>query len=113
VIDEAETILRMRKDSRHNRSTASARSPMPQVLTRACCGSSPERPSSSTPAHGVAGLAPLHDRIRFIRQGKYASVRQAQLELLPFEASRLKGVAMRLREMFPARDKAHLEARNQ
>jgi len=61
--------------------------------------------------HGVAGLAPLHDRIRFIRQGKYASVRQAQLELLPFEASRLKGVAMRLREMFPARDKAHLEAR--
>jgi hypothetical protein len=61
--------------------------------------------------HGVAGLAPLHDRIRFIKQGKYASVRQAQLELLPFEASRLKGVAMRLREMFPAREKAQLETR--
>ena len=45
---------------------------------------------------GVAGLAPLHDRIRFLKQGRFASLRQAQLELTPFDAERLKAVALRL-----------------
>ncbi|MCY2966516.1 MAG: BREX system ATP-binding protein BrxD [Planctomycetota bacterium] len=111
VIDEAETILRMRKDSRHKslngiRQIADAAPSYPGLMW-IFTGT----PEFFDTRHGVAGLAPLHDRIRFIKQGKYASVRQAQLELLPFEASRLKGVAMRLREMFPAREKAQLEAR--
>jgi hypothetical protein len=50
---------------------------------------------------GVAGLAPLHDRIRFLEDGKFASLRQPQLQLKPFDAARLKAVALRLRELYP------------
>ncbi|MFN9290017.1 MAG: BREX system ATP-binding domain-containing protein, partial [Planctomyces sp.] len=59
---------------------------------------------------GVAGLTPLHDRIRFISSGGRASLRQAQLELTPFDQERLRGVALRLRDLYPARDKSRLEA---
>ena len=82
VIDEAETILRMRKDSRHKslngiRQIADARRPprAPVAFTAP--------PDFFDSRHGVAGLAPLHDRIRFIKQGRFASLRQAQLELVP------------------------------
>jgi hypothetical protein len=61
--------------------------------------------------HGVAGLAPLHERIRFLKQGRFASPRQAQLELTPFDRERLRSVALRLRENYPARDRARLESR--
>jgi hypothetical protein len=61
--------------------------------------------------HGVGGLPPLHDRIRFLKQGRFASARQAQLELSPFDASRLRAVAVRLREIFPASDRTQLLAR--
>ncbi len=61
--------------------------------------------------HGVAGLAPLHDRIKFLKQGRFASLRQPQLELLPFDAERLRSVALRLRELYPAKDRALLESR--
>ena len=48
VIDEAETILRMRGDVRANRSTRSARSSTSRVSTRASSGRSPApRPSST------------------------------------------------------------------
>jgi len=57
---------------------------------------------------GVAGLAPLHDRIRFISSGGFASMRQAQLELNPFDADRLNAVALSLRELYPAKDRSRL-----
>src|SRR4051794_39636377 len=60
---------------------------------------------------GVAGLAPLHERIRFLKQGRFASPRQAQLELTPFDADRLRSVALRLREIYPAKDRTRLETR--
>ena len=41
---------------------------------------------------GVKGLQPLHDRIQFLSQGGFASPRQAQLELVPFDRDRLKDV---------------------
>jgi hypothetical protein len=59
----------------------------------------------------VAGLAPLHDRIRFLKQGRFASLRQAQLELVPFDAQRLRSVAMRLRELFPTADRGRLDGK--
>ena len=34
---------------------------------------------------------------------------RAQLELMPFDADRLKAVALRLRELFPAKDRSRLE----
>ena len=111
VIDEAETILRMRKDSRHKslngiRQIADAAGSYPGLLW-IFTGT----PEFFDTRQGVAGLAPLHDRIRFLKQGRFASLRQAQLELSPFDAERLKAVALRLRELFPSRDPARRDAR--
>ena len=44
-----------------------------------------------------------------MKQGKFASLRQAQLELRPFDAERLRNVALALRELYPARDRHRLE----
>ncbi|MGW3614530.1 BREX system ATP-binding protein BrxD [Micromonospora sp. NPDC005163] len=109
VIDEAETILRMRSDSRHKslngiRQIADAASSYPGMLW-VFTGT----PEFFDTRHGVAGLAPLHDRIRFLKQGRFASLRQAQLELVPFDADRLRSVALRLRELFPTSDRGGLE----
>jgi hypothetical protein len=111
VIDEAETILRMRKDSRHKslngiRQIADGSGGYPGLLW--LFTGTPE--FFDTP-RGVAGLAPLHDRIRFLSQAGFASLRQPQLELVPFDAARLKGVAVKLRELFPAKDRVRLHAR--
>ena len=110
VIDEAETILRMRKDSRHKslngiRQIADASSSYPGLLWLFT-----GTPEFYDTRHGVAGLAPLHDRIRFLQQGDFASLRQAQLKLTPFDADRLRSVALKLREIFPSKNKGHLEA---
>jgi len=109
VIDEAETILRMRSDSRHKslngiRQIADASGSFPGLLW-ILTGT----PEFFDTRHGVAGLAPLHDRIRFLKQGRFASLRQAQLELTPFDADRLRSVALRLRELFPTADRGRLD----
>jgi hypothetical protein len=111
VIDEAETILRMRKDSRHKSLNG-----IRQIADQA--GSYPGllwvftgTPDFFDSRQGVAGLAPLHDRIAFKKQGRFASLRQAQLELTPFDPDRLLGVATRLLDLYPAHDHDHLTAR--
>lgn len=109
VIDEAETILRMRSDSRHKslngiRQIADAAGAYPGLVW--LFTGTPEFFDSR---RGVGGLAPLHDRIRFMKQGRFSSPRQAQLELTPFDSARLSSVAMRLRELYPAEDRARLE----
>jgi hypothetical protein len=109
VIDEAETILRMRKDSRHKslngiRQIADASGSYHGLLW-IFTGT----PEFFDTRHGVAGLPPLHDRIRFLKHGQFASLRQAQLELTPFDAPRLRAVALRLRELYPANDRGALE----
>ncbi len=101
VIDEAETILRMRSDSRHKSLNG----------IRQICDASGDYPGllwifTGTPdffdnRKGVAGLAPLHDRIRFMESGGRASLRQPQLQLTPFDRERLETVALRLRELYP------------
>lgn len=109
IIDEAETILRMRKDSRHKslngiRQIADVAGTYPGLLWL-FTGTA----EFYDTRHGVAGLAPLHDRIAFMNQGGFASLRQPQLELKPFTEARLKKVAMRLRALFPAVDRQRLE----
>ncbi|MEZ4435786.1 MAG: BREX system ATP-binding protein BrxD [bacterium] len=111
VVDEAETILRMRKDVRH-KSLNGIRQIADEV---------PSQPGifwlfTGTPdfydnRQGVAGLAPLHDRIRFIERGGHASQKQAQLRLSPFDRDRLIAVALRLRALYPADDRDRFEAR--
>ena len=44
----------------------------------------------------------------FSSQGKFTNLRQPQLELTPFDEDRLKGVAVRLRELYPAKDHSRL-----
>ncbi len=109
VIDEAETILRMRKDSRHKslngiRQIADAAGSYPGLLW-VFTGTAEFFDSRQ----GVAGLTPLHERIRFLKQGRFASLRQAQLELTPFDSERLSAVAMRLRALYPAQDAGRIE----
>jgi hypothetical protein len=111
VIDEAETILRMRKDSRHKslngiRQIADAAGDYPGLVWLFT-----GTPDFFDSRQGVAGLTPLHDRIRFMKQGEFSSLRQAQLELVPFKAARLKSVSLKLREMFPTTDRMRLESK--
>lgn len=111
VIDEAETILRMRSDSRHKslngiRQIADAAGSYPGMLWLFT-----GTPEFFDTRHGVAGLEPLHRRISFSKQGSFASLRQPQLELTPFDAERLRSVAMRLRELYPSGSRSVLEER--
>lgn len=111
AIDEAETILRMRKDSRHKslngiRQIADAAGSYPGLLWLFT-----GTPDFFDSRQGVAGLAPLHDRIQFLKQGRFASLRQAQLELTPFDRDRLRSVAVRLRDLYPASDHARIDNR--
>lgn len=109
VIDEAETILRMRTDVRHKslngiRQIADAAGAYPGLVWLFT-----GTPDFYDSRQGVAGLPPLHDRIQFIRQGDHVSLRQAQLELKPFNAKRLRAVALRLRDLYPAADRRLFE----
>jgi len=101
VIDEAETILRMRQDIRGKSLNG----------IRQICDASDRykgllwlftgTPEFFDTKRGVAGLQPLHDRIKFLTHDGFANPRQSQLELKPFDAVRLKEVAVRLREIYP------------
>lgn len=100
VIDEAETIVRMRSDSRHKSLNA-----IRQIFDSA--GSYPRllwlftgTPDFFDSRKGVAGLAPLHDRLQFQSDGKYASRLQPQLQLRPFDRERLVTVSKRLRKLY-------------
>ncbi len=111
VIDEAETILRMRKDSRHKslngiRQIFDAAAEYPGLVWLFT-----GTPDFFDSRQGVAGLTPLHERIRFAKHGEFASLRQPQLELVPFKAARLKSVSLKLREMFPTNDRMRLESK--
>jgi len=104
VIDEAETILRMRGDVR-GKSLNGIR----QIIDAAGKHQGLLWVFTGTPEffdarRGVAGLQPLHDRIKFQIEGGLVSMRQPQLELKPFDRARLKDVGLRLRELYPAGD---------
>ena len=111
VIDEAETILRMRQDVRGKSLNG----------IRQICDAAAQHhgllwiftgtPDFFDTKRGVAGLQPLHDRIQFISQAGFTALKQPQLELTPFDAARLREVALKLRELYPATDPPGLEAR--
>lgn len=109
VIDEAETILRMRGDVR-GKSLNGIR----QIIDAADRFKGLFWVFTGTPdffdnRRGVAGLQPLHDRIGFKVEGGLVSMRQPQLELKPFDHARLKDVGLRLRELYPAGDPNHVK----
>jgi hypothetical protein len=102
VVDEMETIMRMRSNVREKSLNG-----IRQILD-----ATPEykglfwlftgTPEFYDSRKGVAGLAPLNDRIEFRKSGEFINVRQPQLELKPFDQDRLIDVAIRLRELFPS-----------
>jgi hypothetical protein len=109
VIDEAETILRMRTDVR-GKSLNGIR----QIIDAADRYKGLLWVFTGTPdffdtKRGVAGLQPLHDRIRFMDEHGLISLRQPQLLLRPFDKVRLKDVAMRLRSLYPSGDPSVIE----
>ena len=100
VVDEAETLLRRRSDVR-----AAALNGLRQIVDASKDHAHLLWLITGTPdffdsSRGVAGLAPLHARIQFLKQGDFASLRQAQLELRPFNQDTLRKVGLRLRELF-------------
>jgi P-loop Domain of unknown function (DUF2791) len=108
VIDEAETMLRMKSDIR-----AKSLNGIRQI-----CDAADRYPGlfwvfTGTPEffdtnRGVAGLAPLHDRLKLIKTGNFANPRQPQLVLTPFDRDRLKDVALKLRELYPTNQRKQL-----
>ena len=109
VVDEVETILRMRRDVRQKslnglRQIHDATSDFPGLLW-IFTGTKEFFDTKK----GVAGLEPLHQRIEFKKQGSFASMRQPQLELSPFNEERLRNVAVRLRSIYPSAKRAVLE----
>jgi hypothetical protein len=111
VIDEAETILRMRGDVRQKSLNG----------IRQICDDAKNYPGllwlfTGTPAffddrRGVKGLEALNDRIAFDDGGGFPSLRQPQLALKPFDRDRLTKVALKLRGLHPDADSDQLEAR--
>lgn len=104
VIDEAETILRMRSESR-GKSLNGIR----QIIDaadrfRGLLWIFTGTPDFFDTRRGVAGLQPLHDRIHFLCQDGVVTLRQPQLELKPFDRDRLKDVGLRLRQLYPQGD---------
>lgn len=104
VVDEAETILRMRGDVR-GKSLNGIR----QIIDQADRFKGLFWVFTGTPEffdtrRGVAGLQPLHDRIQFLTEGGLTTMRQPQLELRPFNEARLKDVGLRLRDLYPMGD---------
>lgn len=111
VIDEAETILRMKSDVR-----AKSLNGMRQILDDAANFHGLLWVFTGTPEffdtnRGVKGLQPLHDRIAFVQEGGFVPLKQPQLALRPFDQPRLKEVGMKLRFLFPTKDRPNFERR--
>lgn len=111
VIDEAETILRMRGDVRQKSLNG-----IRQILDDAKNFPGLLWIFTGTPTffddrRGVKGLEALNDRIQFDAGGGFPSPRQPQLELKPFSRERLLRVAFKLRGLHPEMEAEFMEQR--
>jgi hypothetical protein len=111
VVDELETVLRARKDTREKslnglRQIIDASKDFPGLFW-IFTGT----PDFFDTRRGVAGLEPLHARVRFEQHGRFVDLRQPQLALTPFDADRLREVALKLREVFPTENRSRIEQR--
>jgi hypothetical protein len=105
VIDEAETILRMRHDVRGKSLNGIRQICDAADRYRGLLWIFTGTPEFFDTNRGVAGLQPLHDRIKFESKQGFTNPRQPQLDLKPFDAKRLEEVALKLREIFPTDDR--------
>lgn len=112
VLDEAETIQRMRGDVRERSLNA-----LRQLLDEVDGGSYPGLYVlvTGTPAffegpQGVRRLPPLEQRLHedFSGDPRFDNPRAAQVRLLPFDRARLMEVGRRVRDLYPAKDPARI-----
>lgn len=101
LIDEAETILRMRRDVR-----AASLNAIRQIVDAADKFPGLLWVFTGTPTffddrQGVKGVEALHTRIKYEEFNGVASLRQPQLALKPFDRERLLKVALKLRSIHP------------
>src|SRR5204863_2899963 len=101
VIDEAETILRMRGDVRQKSMNA-----IRQIVDAAASYPGLLWVFTGTPTffddrQGVKGVEALYDRIKYEEFNGVPSLRQPQLALRPFDRERLLKVALKLRSIHP------------
>ncbi|HEY3997480.1 MAG TPA: BREX system ATP-binding domain-containing protein, partial [Candidatus Xenobia bacterium] len=112
VLDEVEIVLRMRRPERM-KSLEVLRQLVDAVDQNEFPGLHllvTGTPDFFDSTHGVAGLEPLHERLKVdFRPGTPDNLRQAQIRLQPFDRERLMKVAGRVRELYPA--KTDLQAR--
>lgn len=101
VIDEAETILRMRTDVRGKSLNGIRQICDAADRYRGLLWLFTGTPEFFDTKRGVGGLAPLYDRIKFESKGGFVNPRQPQLELKPFDAQRLRDVALKLLDRYP------------
>jgi P-loop Domain of unknown function (DUF2791) len=111
VVDEAETILRMKSDVRAKslngiRQICDAADSYPGLLWLFT-----GTPDFFDANRGVAGLPPLHDRLKLIKNGEFYNLLQPQLVLKPFDAERLKELALKLQGLYPATNQVQLNAK--
>jgi P-loop Domain of unknown function (DUF2791) len=111
AIDEVETILRMKSDIRNKslngiRQICDAADGYPGLLW--IFTGTPEFFDTN---RGVAGLEPLNNRLKLIKNGDFINLRQPQLVLTPFDAERLRELAIKLRELYPTDNRSHLNTK--
>jgi hypothetical protein len=111
IIDEAETILRMRSDVRGSslnaiRQIVDASNNYPGLLW-IFTGT----PRFFDDRKGVKSVEALYDRIKYEEYNGVPSLRQPQLALKPFDRDRLIQVAMKLRSLHPDLAAGAAEAR--
>lgn len=112
VLDEAETIQRMRGDVRERALNA-----LRQLLDEVAAGQYPGLYllMTGTPAffegpQGVKRLPPLAQRLHedFSTDPRWDNPRAAQVRLLPFDRARLLEVGRRVRDLYPAKEPARI-----
>ena len=109
VIDEAETIVRMRSDTRHKSLNGIRQIADSAGSYKGLVWLFTGTPEFFDSPRGVRGLQPLHERISFMERNGFASMRQPQLALQPFKAPRLKAVAMCLRDLYASAHRERVE----
>jgi hypothetical protein len=101
VIDEAETILRMRGDVRKSSMNAIRQIVDAAESYRGLLWLFTGTPTFFDDRHGVKGTEALHSRIAYNEFNGVPSLRQPQLALKTFDRDRLIKVALKLRSLHP------------
>ncbi len=101
VVDEVETILRTRRDTRRSSLNGIRQIYDDSDSYKGLLWIFTGTPQFFDSQQGVKGLEPLHDRVKFTRSGGFVNVMQPQLELTPFDETRLRQVAHNLRRIYP------------